>query len=48
MLDIDEIKWEEGYGGTDEEGEGKAAVFDRFRPVSGTDLPGSVRCSVSF
>ena len=33
MLDIDEIKWEEGYGGTDEEGEGKAAVFDRFRPV---------------
>ena len=27
VLDIDEIEWEEGYGGTDEEGEGKAADF---------------------
>ena len=28
VLDIDEIEWEEGYGDrTDEEGEGKAAVF---------------------
>ena len=33
VLDIDEIEWEEGYDRTDEEGEGKAAVFDRFRPV---------------
>jgi hypothetical protein len=33
VLDIDEIKWEEGYGRTDEEGAGKAAVFDRFRVI---------------
>ncbi len=25
--------WRNEHGGTDEEGEGKAAVFDRFRPV---------------
>ena len=33
VLDIDEIEWEEGYDRTDEEGAGKAAVFDRFRVI---------------